>query len=97
MAFFDHLTDRLFTFGQSKNMSDANNVKTLLKAKLNTEYEISNVIQDDKEIASFLFTLGCFQGELITVISILSETYVINIKDARYSIDSELAKMIVLV
>ena len=51
---------------------------------------------DDQDIVNFLFTLGCFKGESITLISILADNYVIIVKDARYSIDVDLAKAIKL-
>lgn len=70
--------------------------KNLYEAQINKEYIIENVIADDKKIVNFLFTLGCFKGESVTVLSVLSENYVITIKDARYSIDADLAKAIKL-
>ena len=71
-------------------------VENLSEAETNKEYIIKNVITDDKNITNFLFTLGCFEGQSVTVISILSENYVIAIKDARYSIDADLAKAVIL-
>ena len=44
----------------------------------------------------FLFTLGCFEGEKVTVISVLADNYIIHVKDARYSIDKELARAILI-
>lgn len=78
----------------SVKISDVAN--NLTEAKINKEYTIKNVASTDQETINFLFTLGCFKGEPITLISVLSETYVITIKDARYSIDAELAKAVVL-
>lgn len=71
-------------------------VNNLSEAEMHKEYIIKEVISDDKEIVNFLFTLGCFKGESVTVISILSETFVITIKDARYSIDADLAQAVML-
>lgn len=71
-------------------------VKNLSEAKVDVEYTIKRVETDDEEIKSFLFTLGCYEGQKITVISILAENYVISIKDARYSIDSGLAEAIIV-
>lgn len=79
----------------SKRAKEAAN--SLFDAQLNREYQIKDVVSDNKEIINFLFTLGCFKGETVTVISVLSETYVINIKDARYSIDADLAKSVQLI
>ncbi|AGH80935.1 hypothetical protein PCNPT3_04965 [Psychromonas sp. CNPT3] len=70
--------------------------KNLSQAEINKEYMIKDVIADDKDIVDFLFTLGCFKGETITIISILAENFVITLKDARYSIDSELAAAVLL-
>ncbi|TCS43679.1 FeoA family protein [Reinekea marinisedimentorum] len=70
--------------------------RDLSEAKVNREYLIEGVVSDDKQIVQFLFTLGCFQGETITLISVLSDNYTIAVKDARYSIDIDLAKAIKL-
>lgn len=80
--------------GSSVECDAANN---LSEAELNKEYRIKNVVSEDTQTLNFLFTLGCFKGQAVTVISVLSETYVITIKDARYSIDSDLAKAVILV
>ncbi|MFC1233956.1 ferrous iron transport protein A [Vibrio sp. F74] len=82
---------------KNKKISVHRNIRNLSEATLNKEYEIKNVIPDDKEMVHFLFTLGCFKGESVTVISILSDTYVIAVKDARYSIDLDLAKIVMLI
>ncbi len=68
----------------------------LAQAQLNLEYTIKNIDTNDEELEGFLFTLGCYEGEQVTVISILSENYVISVKDARYSIDRELAEAILI-
>jgi len=70
--------------------------KNLSQAQVNTPYTIRGIEANDTELVNFLFTLGCYEGEQITVISILAENYVINIKDARYSIDRELAQAILI-
>jgi ferrous iron transport protein A len=69
-------------------------VTNLAKAQLNNEYVIKEVKTDDEEIKNFLFTLGCYEGEKITVISKLADNFVISVKDSRYSIDKELAEAI---
>ena len=48
------------------------------------------------EIKNFLFTLGCYEGESVTIVSVLAEIYVISVKDARYSIDKDLAEAILI-
>ncbi len=68
----------------------------LAQGKINTEYIIKDIATNDEEIKDFLFTLGCYEGESVTVISILSENYVITVKDARYSIDKDLAEAITI-
>nr|WP_163195667.1 FeoA family protein [Clostridium thermarum] len=68
----------------------------LTQAKINTEYSIKDIETDDEEIKNFLFTLGCYEGEAVTVISILADNFIISVKDARYSIDRELAEAIII-
>lgn len=69
---------------------------SLAKAKLNTPYIVNSVKTDQEDLHKFLFTLGCYPGEKVTVISKLASNYIINIKDARYSIDEDLAKAIIV-
>ena len=66
----------------------------LIDANEGEEYIIKDIITDDEELNSFLFSLGCYSGEPITVISHMKSGCVISIKDARYNIDNELAKAI---
>ena len=68
----------------------------LSQAAINRQYIIKEVKTDDTESKDFLLTLGCYEGEVVTVISVLSGNYVISVKDARYSIDEELAKVIIV-
>ncbi|MBC2728426.1 MAG: ferrous iron transport protein A [Desulfosporosinus sp.] len=68
----------------------------LSKAMLNTTYTVNCVNTDYEDIREFLFTLGCYPGEKITIISKLASNYIINIKDARYSIDEDLADAIMV-
>ncbi len=70
--------------------------QNLTEAEINQEYIIKDVVADDQEMVNFLFTLGCFKGETITLISVLSESYVISIKDARYSLGSDLAEAVIV-
>lgn len=67
---------------------------TLASGKINQEYTIENINTNNEEIKKFLFSLGCYKGETITIISILSNQYIIVLKDARYSIDKCLASCI---
>ncbi len=66
----------------------------LASANLNQEYVISGIKTNDQELVNFLFTLGCYEGEKITIVSKLNQNYVVAIKDARYSIDENLAEAI---
>ncbi len=61
-----------------------------------TEYVIQCIETDDEELNSFLFSLGCYSGEKITVVSRRKGTCVVSIKDGRYSIDNQLAEAIVV-
>ncbi len=69
---------------------------TLSKAKIGQTFTIQSV-EGKEKIKKFLFTLGCFEGEEITLISKLAGTFVINIKDSRYAIDEGMAKCIKIV
>lgn len=69
---------------------------TLLDAQLGEEYIIKDIVTDDEELDSFLFTLGCYSGEPITVVSRLKGGCVVSIKDGRYNIDNQLAEAIII-
>lgn len=64
---------------------------TLLEAEVGKEYIIEDIITNDDELDSFLFTLGCYSGEPITIISRKRNNCVVSIKDGRYNIDKHLA------
>ena len=66
----------------------------LTKAQVGNEYIIKAIETDDDELNAFLFSLGCYSGEPITVISRQRGTCVIAIKDGRYCIDNQLAEAI---
>lgn len=66
----------------------------LMDANLGEEYIIKDIVTDDEELNSFLFSLGCYSGEPITVISRKKSGCVISVKDARYNIDNDLAQAI---
>ena len=69
---------------------------TLKNAEAGKEYFISAIKTDDEEMDAFLFSLGCYAGEPITVISRRRGTCVVSIKDGRYTIGDELAECIYL-
>ena len=66
----------------------------LLNAEVGKEYIIRAIETDDEELDAFLFSLGCYSGEPITVVSHTRTGYVVSIKDARYNIDRMLAEAI---
>lgn len=68
----------------------------LTEAELKKEYIIQDVLTDDEELDTFLFSLGCYSGEPITVISKLKGSLIVSIKDGRYNIDTQLAKSITI-
>ena len=68
----------------------------LLGAAENKEYTIVRIETDDEELNAFLFSLGCYSGEPITVISHRKAGCIVSIKDGRYSIDKQLAAAIVI-
>ena len=69
---------------------------SLLEAKLGQEYIIGNIATEDTELDAFLFSLGCYSGEPITVVSRRRGGCVVSIKDGRYSVDKRLAGAIKL-
>ena len=69
---------------------------TLREAQEGKEYIIVRIETDDEELDSFLFSLGCYSGEPITVISHRKGGCVVSIKDGRYNIDTALAEAIIV-
>lgn len=69
---------------------------TLLEAAEGTEYIVKDIQTDDEELNAFLFTLGCYSGEPITVVSRKKSNCVVSIKDGRYTIDNQLAEAIIV-
>jgi len=68
----------------------------LREAEEGKEYVIKKIETDDEELNSFLFSLGCYEGESITVIAHRKGGCTVSIKDARYSIDVPLAEAIIV-
>ena len=66
----------------------------LRNAELGREYIIRSIVTDDEELNQFMFSLGCYSGEPITVVSRKRGGCTISVKDARYSIDDQLADAI---
>ena len=69
---------------------------TLRSAEIGKEYLIRGIETDDEELDAFLFSLGCYSGEPITVVSRRRGTCVVSIKDGRYTIDDQLAEAILI-
>lgn len=68
----------------------------LTKAIEGKEYIIQRIDTDDEELDAFLFSLGCYSGEPVTVVSRRRGSCVISVKDGRYSIDEQLAEAIII-
>ena len=66
----------------------------LTNAQAGKEYIVKKIVTGDEEMDAFLFSLGCYSGEPITVISHLKGGCVVSIKDGRYTIDNQLAEAI---
>lgn len=69
---------------------------TLQEAQEGMEYTIRQINTDDEELNAFLFSLGCYSGETITVIAHRKGGCTVSIKDSRYNIDTQLAEAIVV-
>lgn len=69
------------------------NLKDAVEGK---EYIIQEIATEDEELNAFLFSLGCYSGEPITVISHLNGGCVVSIKDGRYNMDNQLASAILI-
>ena len=68
----------------------------LVVAEVGKEYIIQRIETDDEELNSFLFSLGCYSGEPITVVSRRKGGCTVSIKDGRYNIDNQLAEAIIV-
>ncbi len=68
----------------------------LKEAAEGKEYIIREIQTDDEELDAFLFSLGCYSGEPITVVSHMRSGCVVSIKDSRYNIDNQLAEAILI-
>ena len=66
----------------------------LTEGKAGETYVIKDIINNNEEFRRFLFSLGCYKGEKISLISILGNSYIIKIKNSRYSINKKLAAII---
>jgi len=66
----------------------------LSDARIGEDVTVKDIVTDDEELKSFLFSLGCYSGESVTVVSKKRGGFVLSIKDARYNIDEDLARAI---
>ena len=69
---------------------------TLAEVNVGEEYVVRDIEADDEELVDFLFSLGCYAGEPVTVVSRVKGGCVVSIKDGRYNIDNDLAKAILV-
>ena len=69
---------------------------TLSQVQEGTEYIVDRIETDDEDLNAFLFSLGCYSGEPITVVSRSRRNMTVSIKDGRYNIDSQLADAIIV-
>ena len=69
---------------------------SLFYAEEGKEYTVQRIETDDEELDAFLFSLGCYTGEPITVVSRRKGGCTVSIKDGRYNIDNQLAEAIVI-
>lgn len=60
------------------------------------EYTVKRIETDDEDLDSFLFSLGCYSGEPVTVVSRRKGGCTVSIKDGRYNIDNQLASAILI-
>ncbi|MBE5886461.1 MAG: ferrous iron transport protein A [Lachnospiraceae bacterium] len=68
----------------------------LNEVNLEEEYIVKEIVTEDEELDAFLFSLGCYAGEPITVIARKRRGCVVAIKDGRYNIDNQLAEAIIV-
>lgn len=69
---------------------------TLDCVDIENKYTIKEINTDDEELKAFLFSLGCYSGEIISVVSKKKKNLILAIKDAKYNLDIDLAKTIIV-
>lgn len=67
---------------------------TVAEAEPGMEYHVKEILSEDEELKKFLFSLGCYVGEPVTIIARKKNNLVLSIKDARYNVDIDLARTI---
>lgn len=69
---------------------------TLAEGTIGESYTVTGIDAEDEELIDFLFTLGCYSGEAISLVSTISGSFVVAIRDGRYNIDKNLAGTILV-
>ena len=91
------LTDNAsLVLAKANSWRKAGGLMSLLDAHSGKEYIITQINTDDDALNSFLFSLGCYSGEPITVVSRKRNNCTVSIKDGRYNIDNQLAAAIMI-
>lgn len=67
---------------------------TLAEGNIGETYTVASIETEDEELKDFLFTLGCYDGEPVTIVSTVSNSLVLAIRDGRYNVDKNLAGVI---
>lgn len=70
--------------------------KNLLQADIGKTYIVKEIDTEDEEMNAFLFRLGCYSGEPITLISKKRKSCIVAIKDSRYGLDNQLAEAVIV-
>lgn len=70
--------------------------KNLLQAEIGQTYIVKEIDTEDEEMNAFLFRLGCYSGEPITLISKKRRSCIVAIKDSRYGLDNQLAEAVIV-
>ena len=95
MSLLERLNNDMKQAMKNKEKDKLSVIRMLKAALQNEAIKLGNKgLTEDEELNSFLFSLGCYSGEPITVISHKKGGCVVSIKDARYNIDNELAQAI---
>ena len=68
----------------------------LIAVEEGKEYIVQRIETDDEDLNAFLFSLGCYSGEPITVVARRKSSCTVSIKDGRYNIDNQLAEAIII-
>ncbi len=69
---------------------------SLLDVEVGKTYIVKEIDTTDEEMNAFLFRLGCYSGEPVTVISKKKKSCIVAIKDSRYGLDNQLAKAVIV-